>query len=256
MQLKQCLNTNSARMAATLGLLFLFIISPVSAEEPAWDDYATVLERHVSSQQKHGVRLNWVDYTALKKDPLWPRVIEQVQNFPTSKLAGEKERLAFYINTYNILAMKTVTDNWPLESIKDAGSLFSPVWKKNAGKIDGKDVSLDQIEHEILRKMGEPRMHMAIVCASVSCPDLRREPFTAEKLDSQLDDQSAAFLSNPAKGVHLSGNQAEVTKIFDWFGEDFEKLGGVQAFIGRYVTLPADVELDGYLPYNWSVNGQ
>ncbi len=248
--------TRTGAVALWLAAAVFIFPALAVAEEPNWDDYAAVLQQHVTPQTKQGVALNWVNYSALKQDPRWPKVVDQVQGFSTEKLATQEERLAFYINAYNILAMKMVADHWPLKSIKDVGSLFSPVWKKPAGTIDGKEVTLDQIEHKILRPMGEPRIHMAIVCASISCPDLRNEPFTAAQLDAQLDDQSATFLNNPAKGVHLTGNKAEVTKIFDWFGEDFSKLGGVEAFIGHYANFPADGEINGYLNYDWSVNGE
>jgi hypothetical protein len=254
MRIKYCIEPVGIIVKLLAVFIFIFPLL-ASAQEPIWNEYASILKRHVTPQTKQGIKLNWVDYSGLKQDPLWPKVIQRVQGYPTATLKGRKEKLAFYINAYNILAMKMVTDHWPLKSIKDVGSLFSPVWKKTAGTIDGKKVTLDQIEHKILRTMGEPRIHMSIVCASISCPDLRRKPYTAAKLNAQLDDQSASFLNNSSKGVHLSGNKIKVTKIFDWFGKDFEKLGGVKAFIGNYVNLPAGGKINGYLNYNWSVNG-
>lgn len=121
---------------------------------------------------------------------------QNIKQFPVKNLSSREKKLAFYINSYNILALKMVVDHWPLKSIKDIGSLFRPVWGKVAGTISGKLVSLDDIENDIIRPMGEPRIHLAIVCASVSCPDLRTEPYTAKKLDSQLDEQVRLFLNN------------------------------------------------------------
>ena len=117
-------------------------------------------------------------------------------------------------------------------------------------------VTLDEIEHQILRPMGEPRIHFAIVCASLSCPDLRREAFTAERLDAQLQEQTQAFLDNVSKGLQLAGTRVEVSQIFDWFEEDFDSAGGVEAFVRRYRELPDQIRLRADIPYNWNLNAQ
>lgn len=237
-------------------LLFFVLFSGASfAEEPDWSLYGNLLTTHVKQEQHHGVALSWVNYTELKKDPLWEQVTAQLDAFSTARLSGREEQLAFYINAYNILTMKFVSDNWPLESIKDVGSFFSPVWKRDAGKINGETVTLDQVEHKILRKMKEPRIHFAIVCASVSCPDLRREPYIAEKLDQQLEDQTNSFLRNAKKGLLLTEDQIRVSKIFSWFEEDFSSKGGVEGFLRQYRKLPKSYSLDSNLPYDWRVNG-
>jgi hypothetical protein len=142
-----------------------------------------------------------------------------------------------------------------LKSIKDVGSLFHPVWGKVAGTISGKLVSLDDIENDIIRPMGEPRIHLAIVCASVSCPDLRTEPYTAEKLDSQLDEQVQLFLNNNKKGLWLGKKAIHTSKIFDWFEKDFAKVGGVETFIRHYRPNLPKLAIDADIDYDWSVNG-
>ncbi|MDH5219188.1 MAG: DUF547 domain-containing protein [Gammaproteobacteria bacterium] len=237
------------------GILMLLLPVLVNADEPDWKILNALLKENVSSGKRNGVELNLLDYRRLQRDARFDTVIDQVQKFPLARLQAEKERLAFYINAYNVFAIKMVLDHWPLESIKDAGSLFNPVWKKPIGFIDGKRVSLHEIEHEILRKMAEPRIHMAIVCASVSCPDLRNEAYTAVKLDQQLDEQSAQFLNNAKKGLRLEGDEILVSKIFDWFEKDFEKMGGVKSFISRYrKDIPIELSVDADLPYDWSLN--
>jgi hypothetical protein len=237
--------------------LILGLAAPAMAAEPDWSDYDALLKQYVSPVQHAGVDLNWVSYSGLKQDPRFAGVVTQLAQFPPSELRTREERLAFYINAYNILALKSVVDHWPLKSIKDAGSLLSPVWKKPAGSLGGKAVSLDTVEHEILRPLGEPRMHMAIVCASVSCPDLRMEAYTAATLDAQLDDQARRFLANPAKGLVASGKAVRVSKIFDWFKADFEKAyGSTETFVQRYAALPEGAALKADLSYNWSINGE
>lgn len=227
--------------------------SPLLAEEPGWGKYSALLNRHISQHTQDGISLAWLDYPALRHDPDYRQVVVALQDFPVERLANKREKLAFYINAYNILAIKMVLDHWPVRSIKDVGSFFSPVWKKDAGKIGGKTVTLHEIEHEILRPMGEPRIHMAIVCASLSCPDLRNEPFSAARLEEQLEDQARQFFNNRGKGVSNEGNSMRVSKILDWFAEDF---GDPMAFIRHYrPNLPADVAIEGFLPYNWLLNG-
>ena len=96
---------------------------------------------------------------------------------------------------------------------KDAGSFFSSVWKSPAGKVGGKERTLNDIEHEILRKMNEPRIHVAIVCASISCPDIRLESYTGDKLGDQLDDQMKMFLSSREKGMRLDEKKNRVYRL-------------------------------------------
>ncbi|NOR81082.1 MAG: DUF547 domain-containing protein [Methyloprofundus sp.] len=233
----------------------LLLANNVAAIEPDWKDYARVLSS-VKQGEKHGTSLALVDYAALKKSAQLDKVYQQVSTFSVANLSNREEMLAFYINTYNILALKMVVDHWPLASIKDVGSFFSPVWGKDAGTIGGKTVSLDDIENEIIRPMGEPRIHLAIVCASVSCPDLRNEPYTAATLNRQLDEQANAFLHNDKKGLYITQDEIVVSKIFKWFKQDFDKVGGVDMFIRGYrPDLPVSYLIDASIDYDWSVNG-
>jgi len=243
------------RVLIFIALLVIPAIS--SAVEPSMDLYQKLLTHYVKQGSHHGTTLSWVNYTGLKKDPDFDKLVQQLAKFPPEQLQGKQEQLAFYINAYNILAMKTVVDHWPIESIKDVGSFLKSVWKKKAGTIGGKPISLDEIENEMLRPMGDPRIHVAIVCASISCPDLRTEPYTAKRLNVQLDDQARKFLSNPQKGLIIEGEKARTSKIFHWFAKDFKKsYGGARLFVTRYSELKEDTKLKSDLPYNWSVNGE
>jgi len=236
--------------------VLLLVAGSATAREPDWSAYTRLLHRHVQHGRLDGVKLNEVDYQALGEDPDFAAVVTLLENFSPDRLSGRRERLAFYINAYNILAMKTVLDHWPVETIKDAGNFLFPVWKRDAGRIGGKSVTLDEIENDVLRPMREPRMHLAIVCASVSCPDLRREPYRAAQLDRQLDDQARRFLSNPGKGLHFEGGVAHVSRIFDWFDEDFDQVGGVATFLAHrapHWPRPAP-KVKADLPYDWSLN--
>jgi uncharacterized membrane protein YdjX (TVP38/TMEM64 family) len=228
------------------------------------DAYGRLLRAHVRPGEIGGIRLNLVDYRAVKADPAYAEALAALAGTRREALGSDAEREAFWINAYNLLAIKAVLDQYPTASIKDGGSLLSPIWKKRIGAVGGTPYSLDAIEHGILRKaFREPRMHFAIVCASLSCPDLRPEPFLATRLGTQLDEQVAAFLGNPSKGLApaADGRTARVSSIFKWFAGDFESSGGVAAFIRA--KAPSDVAARiraltdaglSYLDYDWSLN--
>lgn len=239
-------------------IIFAFVLlstSSVYAKSADWTLYDALLKDHVNSGVRHGTPLMTVDYLALQRDPRFAKVVAQLAQYDVLQLTNKEEKLAFYINAYNILAIKMVLDHWPVDSIKDIGSFFFPVWKKNVGKIGGKLVSLDEVEHEILRPLGDSRIHMAIVCASVSCPDLRNEAYRVGKLNTQLDAQSIKFLNNPIKGLILVGNEAKVSKIFDWFEKDFAVDGGVISFLRKYrPEIAKNMTIKANLDYDWSLN--
>lgn len=244
-----------ARAAWAL-LLVLATAPAVRAEFADFSAYGRLLQRHVSPGETHGIRLHRVDYRAWAADPDHARAVASLAAFDPARLATRAERLAFWINAYNLLAVKTVIDTGVTGSIKDAGGLFRPVWERDAGVAGGRGVSLDQVEHKVLRPMGEPRIHLAIVCASLSCPDLRPEPYVPDTLDAQLDDAARNFLGNPTKGLAVRGNGVTVSRIFDWFEGDFGGEAGVLRFVGGYVALPGRARIDGYFPYDWALNGR
>ena len=245
---------NLSKTVLFVALLNLTLSFGSFASSPDWGAYAKLLQT-VKPGSKNDTPLALVDYQALKKSGQLEAVYEQVQAFPVESLASKEEKLAFYINTYNILAIKMVVDHWPVNSIKDIGNLIRPVWGKTAGIIGRKEVSLDDIENKTLRPLADPRIHLAIVCASVSCPDLRAEPYTAEKLNAQLDEQASLFLKNPKKGLLEEGKVIHVSKIFDWFEKDFKVAGGVDAFIRSHRSGLTTSPIKADIKYDWAVNG-
>jgi hypothetical protein len=173
------------------------------------------------------------------------------------------EQIAFWINAYNSMIVAAVLEGESAESLLGRAKIFK-FWKF---PVAGKERTLDEVEHEILRKQFEkPRIHFAIVCASRSCPKLRAEAFVAERLDAQLDDQGRRFLSDPTRNeIDMDRSLLRLSKIFDWFKEDFERNGSLPEFLARFVTSPptrlwlekgapgAEIE---YLDYDWSLNAQ
>lgn len=238
-------------------LIYSLLALPASAFgiEPDWSGYDLLLDKYVSEEVRSGIPVNWVDYSGIGHDPAFKKIVQSIETFPVEQLEGHAEILSFYINAYNILAIKMVLDHWPVSSIKDAGTWFKPVWDKPAGIIGGRQVTLGMIEHDILRPMGEPRIHKAIVCASLSCPDLRKEAYRAGILEEQLEDQTQRFLENTAKGLRVEKGKVIVSRIFDWFKEDFSVARGVEVFIRNYIDIPRDILLEAVIPYNWDLNG-
>jgi hypothetical protein len=242
-----------------VALAVLSLATPAAALD--LELYAELLERH--TREVDDLARTRVDYLALTRSSDWRRLVESLAASDPAGLAGREQRLAFWINAYNILAIETVVAHYPVDSIRDVGSLWRPVWKRSAGRIAGEPYSLDRIEHEIVRPMGDPRAHAAVICASTSCPALRREPWRAERLDAQLDDAMRRWLADPGKGLRIDRADRTVTlsKIFDWFEEDFEAAGGALAFAARHAppdarawigaNPDADVE---YFDYDWRLN--
>jgi hypothetical protein len=185
------------------------------------------------------------------------------------------QQLAFLINAYNAFTVELILTRWPrLASIKDLGSFLQSPWKPKWITLLGNPVSLDDIEHEMLRQRGrydDPRVHFAVNCASIGCPALREEAFVAERLDAQLDEQTRRFLADRSRNrYNPSKDRLEVSKIFDWFGEDFRAgyrgIGSLPAFLARHAELLADKPADreriramtvaiDFLDYDWQLNG-
>tara|TARA_Y100001934_G_scaffold45125_4_gene54573 strand:- start:1554 stop:2423 length:870 start_codon:yes stop_codon:yes gene_type:complete len=244
-----------------VSLIFLLTgIIPVSAFD--FSDWDALIQEHVTLKVVSGISIHAVNYENLKNDPKFSNFVSRLRSVELDSLKTRDEKLAFWINAYNIFAIKMVVDHYPIKSIKDIGSFFIPVWKKSLGILAGKERTLDEIEHKILRKLDEPRIHVAIVCASVSCPDLRLEAFKAETLNNQLNNQLTAFLKSTTKGMKIdrNGKQIYLSSIFKWFEDDFESRGGVLKFISKYVSPPvarqlidSDIKIS-YFPYNWDLN--
>ena len=164
---------------------------------------------------------------------------------------SKEEKLAYWINAYNAYTIKLIIDSYPIKSIKD----IKDPWDKEFFKIDGEWFSLGQLEHKILRKFGDPRIHFAINCASYSCPVVWNRAYTAENVDEALDTQTRLFINDPTRNI-ITKNQVKVSKIFTWFKKDFKMNGNdVTDFINKYATVKiANQSNKGYTKYNWDLN--
>jgi len=246
----------SIQFAMSLYILFT-VMPPYGWGMEAVDHgiYADLLQKYV----KNGV----VEYAGFKKDEAkltqYLKILEQTD----AEALSRSEQLAFYINAYNANTIKLVLTGYPgIKSIKDLGTILKSPWKKDFILLDGKRVSLDDIEHGIIRpRFQDPRVHFAVNCASRSCPPLLSEPYRGDILDRQLDSAVRAFINNPERN-YLKDDTLYVSKIFDWYGGDFKE--GVVDFVKKYAEGNLKRALDekkarieiGYVDYDWALNGK
>jgi hypothetical protein len=205
-----------------------------------------------------------MDYAALKsKDAKTLEALKKQLGQVDPKSLAKKDQLAYWINVYNVNTVATVVEHYPVASIRDISTdpiVRLNVFKKDTVPVKAGMISLNDVENDHIRAgFHDPRIHFAINCAAQSCPPIRPEPYTGAKLDEQLDDQVQKFLTGP-NGVKVDKGTVHVTKILDWFGEDFDKwAGGKVAFLRKH--LPADkakqisdnAKFD-YDDYNWKLN--
>ena len=220
--------------------------------------FDAVLKRHVHD--------GLVDYATLKTQskPL-EDYLAALAAVPEDvfKSWPEKERLAFLINLYNAATLQLIVEHYPVKSIKDIGSLLKGPWDQPAVKVFGRRLSLNDLEHKILRvNYREPRLHFALVCAAKGCPPLRSEAYVADQLEAQLDDQARRFLADPVKNrVAVGERVVYLSPLFKWYGADFEKQSGsVLAALKPYWPPVAAAALGQggfkvrYTDYDWSLN--
>lgn len=192
-----------------------------------------------------------VDYLAFKKNRKYLlEYIDELSNNLPKDAWSKEDKLAYWINAYNALTIDLILHNYPTKSIKD----IKDPWDQRLWNLGDKWYNLNDIEHKILRKMNEPRIHFAIVCASVSCPKLQNEAFTVSNLEEQLTNATKEFLADTSKN-ELSENNIKLSKIFKWFKKDFEKNGSLIDFINQYAeTTISPSAKKSYTDYNWNLN--
>jgi len=217
--------------------------------------FDALLKKYVNSE-------GWVNYAGFSKDRAeLKKYLELIQNnAPNDKNWTKEEKLAYWINAYNAFTIELILQYYPLESIKDIGSkiqvpFVNTPWDIKFIKIAGMEMDLNNIEHSILRKeFNEPRIHFAINCASYSCPVLRAEAYTGDKLEQQLQEQAVSFI-NDTRRNKITSASAQLSQIFDWFGGDFTKSGSLRDFINRYSKVKiTDKTKVAYIDYDWRLN--
>lgn len=238
-------------------LSFLLIlgtsICSFGSEAPSHSLWTAILSTYVDAE-------GHVNYAGIKSEE--DKLDEYLQvlsaNHPTDEWS-KNEQLAFWINAYNAFTVKLIVKNYPVETIKDLGGSIYKVntpWDIKFIKIGEETYDLNNLEHGIIRKdFEEPRIHFAVNCASVSCPALRNEAYTADRLDEQLDDQAKNFINDKSKN-QLTAKNARLSKIFSWFRGDFSK---GESTVIKFINTYSDVKISektkiSYVDYDWNLN--
>ena len=195
-----------------------------------------------------------VDYEGFKnsREKLLGYISILQNTFPKfDKLKPSKEqKLAYWINAYNALTIDLILQNYPLKSIKD----IDKPWDQRLWKFGNKWLNLNDIEHQILRKMDEPRIHFAIVCASFSCPKLQNTAFTVSDIETQLTTATKEFLDDSTKN-YISQNNLRLSKILKWFAKDFKTNGSLIDFLNKYTEIEISSKAKkSFKDYNWDLN--
>ena len=206
-----------------------------------WDD---LLKKYVSENGN-------VDYKEFKKDQVaLESYLELLSKNLPEKSWTKNATLAYWINAYNAFTVKLILDNYPIKSIKKINSPWDAVFIN----LGNKKYSLGEIEHKILRKMNEPRIHFAINCASYSCPNLLNEAYTEKNLNNQLEAAAKSFINDKSKN-NITANTIEISSIFDWFTGDFKKKGTLIDFLNKYSSVKINAKAKiRYKEYNWNLN--
>ena len=233
-----------------------------------WD---ALLRKHVQWLPDH--KQSRVDYAGFKADAAALKlVLDGMAAVPQAEFDAwtKAQQMAFLINAYNAQTVALVLTRHPeLQSIKDIGSIFQSPWRKKFFRLLGDERHLDWIEHEQLRpKYADPRVHAAVNCASIGCPALRNEAFTASRLDAQLEDGMRRFMADRTRNRVQDGRVA-VSAIFKWFREDFEKghqgFSSIEDVFARHAAQLSDDPAEqaklkaktmpvSFLDYDWSLN--
>ncbi len=253
-------------LAHPLTTILMFIIvlgcSTAYASTPRHQLLTDLLSKYV----QNGV----VNYKSLKSDNRLSQYIDWLARTDPQTLSDANNRLAFWINAYNAYTLKVICDNYPVKSIMDIqdpdGDLKTSVWDRKVVTINGTLMSLNHIEHEIIRpKFKDPRAHFALVCASQSCPTLRSDAFEGESLDRQLNEQGRQFLTDTSRNeFNPARTEAKLSQVFEWFGDDFgssknARLRFLAPFLPdtiaqKILAAPGQWTIR-YKHYDWSLNG-
>jgi len=192
-----------------------------------------------------------VNYKGFKKDAiqLQSYLDELSKNLP-EKSWSKNAVLAYWINAYNAYTVKLILNNYPVKSIKDINN----PWGKKFFTLGTTKYSLEEIEHDILRKMNEPRIHFAINCASFSCPNLLNEAYTEAKIEKQLENVAKSFVNDKTKNT-IAADTIEISEIFNWFSGDFKTKGSLIDFLNQYSVVKINKSAKiKFNDYNWSLN--
>ena len=256
-------------MTRLIALLFAVLAAPALGQgfDHSHKDWDALLKKHVVLVA--GGKASQMNYAGMAKDRAALKAyLDSLSKVSEAEFRGwpKAQRMAFLINAYNAFTVAKILRRYPdIKSIWDFGKVFGNPFKDRFFTLLGQESYLDRIEHETLRKPGaydEPRVHFAVNCASIGCPMLREEAYAAEKRETQLEEQAQRFLADRTRNRVGPEGKLEVSKIFDWFKEDF---GSRERYFAKYARLLTDDPgqqanlADGkapitFLDYDWTLN--
>jgi len=245
-------------MRSLVGLFTLLLVTLLAANAGAKDvidhePFDRILSKYVDSK-------GLVDYEGLRSNEKDRKKFEKyVDAIESANVKGSKNaKLAFYLNAYNATVIDSVLQHWPLKSVMNVDGFF----KKEKHEIAGKKITLDHLEHKIIRPtFNDARVHFALVCAAMSCPPLKKKPFTEKNVDRMLTENTKAFIPK-ATTVDKEKKVVTTSKLFEWFSGDFEAdEGSVAKYLARYYPQHAEFLKSGdyklkFSPYDWALNIQ
>lgn len=254
-------------MLPKLSATFLLWIAPLAGQHAASFDHGPFEQLLRAYVTEAGL----VDYDAFAAAPEFITYLESLARADLDSLPGA-ERLALWINAYNAYTIQLIVTHDERSSIRNINKtlwLFSGSgpWNERLADVGGRNLTLDEIEHEIIREeFDEPRVHFALVCAALGCPPLRQEAYVGARLDAQLDDQALRFLTGQSdkNRVDLQKGKVYLSPILDWYRDDFpDGDAGLGAFLAEYFAVPEirdflragnfDVE---HTRYDWGLNAK
>ena len=224
-----------------------------------WND---LLQKYVNE----GGRVNYKGWKASSADSAkLDAYLNALSAGDTSTPSTTAEKIAFWSNAYNAVTVKGILREYPTSSIRNhTAKLWGyNIWKNLKIVVSGKPINLNDIEHEVLRKLGDHRIHFAIVCASIGCPRLLNEAYVADRLDEQLNTNARNFFAQ-SQNFRVDGNRVYLSAILDWFAGDFGADRQAQLrSVSKYVDDPSTKRVltsgsarVSYLDYDWNLNEQ
>lgn len=219
-----------------------------SAQTSVFD---TLLKEHVDSNGNVNYKNFKADEAQLQTYLNYLAVTKPQKSWSTAKIK------AFWANAYNAYTIQLILDNYPLKSIMNIKKKGKDAWNIPFAKVGGTTCTLNQIEHEILRKKySDPKIHVAVNCASGSCPQLANYAFTEKNYESKTTLLMKKFINDSSRNK-ISENKVQLSKIFEWFQEDFTKEGDLINFLNQYSNVKINQKAKiSYLKYDWSLNGR
>ena len=225
--------------------------SPRKPQKPSLshDIFDELLQKYVNSSGR-------VDYNAMKKEQQQlAEYIMVLQNNPPQRSWSKDKEMAYWINLYNAFTIQSILQRYPVSSIMDLHG--GNIWDKATIQIGGRAYTLNQIEKEVLLKgFKEPRVHFAVNCAAASCPPLLNRAWTASNIQGNFEKSAKAFINNP-KYNKLSAQSAKISKIFEWYANDFGGRSNIINYLNKYSTtkIKSNTTVE-YLEYDWKLNKQ